>query len=104
MSSQLMGFAMATGEAINPAEGEERQSQTSEVGDIRHGMNGKGEGHEGHAHKTTEDEILQEAVAMDYVPNVQLEGRKTPSPRSERERRLEKKKRSSVLILKYVYQ
>lgn len=88
MSSQLMGFAMATGEAINPAEGEERQSQTSEVCGDKHKMNGRGEGHEGHAHKTTEDEILQEAVAMDCVPNVQLEGRKTPLPRSERERRV----------------
>lgn len=104
MSSQLMGFAMATGEAINPAEGEERQSQTLEVCGDKHKMNERGEGHEGHAHKMTEDEILQEAVAMDCVPNVQLEGRKTPSPRSERERRVEKKKWSSVLILKYVYQ
>lgn len=86
---------MATGEAINPADVEERQSQTSsEVGGDRHEMNGKGEGDEGHSHnhKTTEDENLQEVVDMDTIPNVQLEGRKTPSPRSERERRVEKKK------------
>jgi len=100
VSSQLMGVAMATGEAINPAEGEERQSQTSEVCGDRHEMNGKGEGHEGHAHKMAEDVILQEAVPMDCIPNVQLEGQKTPSPRSERERRVEKKNRSSVLFLK----
>lgn len=78
---QVMGevVAMATGEAdVNPAKVEEGPSHMSEDGGDGHKINGKGEGHDEPTPKMAEDEVHQEAVAMDHLTSIHQVGRKTP--------------------------